>query len=968
MTKVRRFWAVVAFLGMAAIISSSLQGQQGKKAAGGALTPQAKPAAPVVPVAEATNSRFDTADILQYKPLAGAAYFALQVQPKIEPAPARPRDFVIMLSHAATQAGQSWAAGYQIAEGIIEGIADKADRVCLWTFNTPEGTKQLTKEFLTPKEASEMVLLKNALKTYRNTEYPHGDTDLKHAITEAIKSFETNKDRQRILVFLGDGLSTHNPIDAKGRLDIAKMMVKNKIAFFPVPLGNTLDPTMLHGLANSTGGAVLRTRISEEKLVDALDRYKTAFNGQILYDAKIELPAEFTNVCPSDLPPLRNDSPTLVVGRLAKNVKEVSHTITGVQAGRKGEITVTATQKVLPPNLDNFFLVGMIDQWAKAKEYPAVLQANRALAISYEDTRLAHQNMSDEASLALEQGNNGAARKIFEQIRRLSPDDTGAKTGLNLIDKLENGTLTRKALQDQFKKRTNKGDELRVIDGKPQWVKVNLLDAQPGEKAPAGGGAKQPGGIGGDNLIQEFRDRQAVEEQKFTTGVEDAIRRARRDLTADPDGNLDNLRTWLNRVKDHPDLGAKTRDALATRLQTALRDSSKEVALIKLRKNQENDGASRVQASLTAEQERKTFVERIESQYRVYKDLMKVARFEERTKAAIIEAMVAIQADARLKGMDVPVSAAAAYGIALAGHPVQQYQSLVRLREERWLAAMMGVEKSHMPYPDEPRVNFPPLATWKAIIAARKDKYSVTTLPNDEQGIKDANKIYKMLQTPIETKGLQDKVKLKTALELFSDMFQGNLPILVDKEAFLDGAAEAPDVYEEEVSLPPVPKRMPMGTALRLILAQVGKGKATYLIRRSFIEVTTTDRYLTDKVLRVYPVGDLVIPISSGQQGMAGMMGAGGGIAGGMMMGMGGGGMMGMGGGGMMGMAGMGGGMMGMGGMAGMGGMMGMGGMGMGGMPMGGMGMGGGMMGMPMGGMGMGGMGMMGAAEEGRRS
>jgi hypothetical protein len=992
MTKVRRFWAVVAFLGMVAIVSSSLQGQQGKKATGGAITPQAKPAAPIIPVAEAIKSRFDASDVLVYQPLTGDSYVAAQLQPKLEPAKARPRDFVIMMSHAATQAGPSWIAGHQIAQGLIENVARASDRVCLWTFNTPEGTKQLTKDFLMPKDAAELVLLQNALKTYRNKEYPVGDTDLKNALNLAINSFEANKDRQRIIVFLGDGLSTHNPLDDKARLEIARQMVAKKIGFFPVPLANdprNLDPKTLHGLANSTGGAVLRTRIAEEKLVDALKRYETAFDGPVLYNAKIELPAEITGVCPATLPPLRSDTPTLIVGRMKKGLKELSHTITGVQAGRKGEITIAATEQILPADLDNYFLVGMIDQWAKAKEYPATLQANRALVIAYEDTRLAYKNMNEEAGLALEQGQNGAARKIFEQIRRIAPHDTGADAGIKIIDKLENGTLTREALKKQLIKRTNKVDELRVIDGKPQWVNVNVVEVQNGEKAPAGGGAKKPagdGGIGGENLIKEFRDRQAVEEQKFTQGVEDAIRRARRDLALDPDGNLDNLRTWLNRVKDHPDLGAQTRDALATRLQTALRDSAKDVQLIKIRKAAEAAGAAQVQANLTAEQERKTFIERVESQYRVYKDLIRVGRFEERTKMAIIDAMVAIQSDARVKGMDVPVSAKASYDIALAAYPVQQYQNLVRKREDKWLAAMMSVEKSHMPYPDEPRINFPPLATWKALSEARKDKYAVTTLPNDEQGIKTANKLYKMLQTPIDTTGLQEKVKLKTALELFSDKFQGNLPILVDKDAFLEGKADAPDVYEEEVQLPLVPKRMPMATALRLILAQVGGGKATYLIRREFVEVTTTDRYITDKVLRVYPVGDLVIPISNGQMGMAGgagMMGGGvmGMMGGGQMMGMGGGmmmggmGMAGMGGmpmGGM-GMAGMG---MGMGGMP-MGGMgmagmgMGMGGMpmggmgmagmgmGMGGMPMGGMGMGGGMMmGMPMGGMGMGGMGM----------
>jgi len=100
------------------------------------------------------------------------------------------------------------------------------------------------------------------------------------------------------------------------------------------------------------------------------------------------------------------------------------------------------------------------------------------------------------------------------------------------------------------------------------------------------------------------------------------------------------------------------------------------------------------------------------------------------------------------------------------------------------------------------------------------------------------------------------------------------LPILVDREAFaIELGADAPDPYEEEVSLPPVPAKMAMSLALKLVLAQVGKGNATYLIRRSYIEITTNKRYLEDKVIRIYPVGDLVFPISNSKQFAGGMGG-----------------------------------------------------------------------------------------------
>src|SRR5439155_23524892 len=49
-----------------------------------------------------------------------------------------------------------------------------------------------------------------------------------------------------------------------------------------------------------------------------------------------------------------------------------------------------------------------------------------------------------------------------------------------------------------------------------------------------------------------------------------------------------------------------------------------------------------------------------------------------------------------------------------------------------------------------------------------------------------------------------------------------------------------------------------LGTVLRLLSAQVN---GTFLIRRDYIEITTGQRAVAEKVVRVYPVADLVQPI-----------------------------------------------------------------------------------------------------------
>jgi hypothetical protein len=154
---------------------------------------------------------------------------------------------------------------------------------------------------------------------------------------------------------------------------------------------------------------------------------------------------------------------------------------------------------------------------------------------------------------------------------------------------------------------------------------------------------------------------------------------------------------------------------------------------------------------------------------------------------------------------------------------------------------------------------------------------------------------------------LQEKVKLKTALELFSDMTKGKLTIVIVKNAFIeDIGPDVPDPYEEEVESCLRCRRRCLEYGLT---ADSGAGRDRqgdlHDPARIFIEITTTDRYLADKGLRIYPIGYLTMP--SGAAASPGGAGGIGGVGGVLwrvaawawaamgMMGMGGGGMMGMG-------------------------------------------------------------------------
>jgi hypothetical protein len=132
-------------------------------------------------------------------------------------------------------------------------------------------------------------------------------------------------------------------------------------------------------------------------------------------------------------------------------------------------------------------------------------------------------------------------------------------------------------------------------------------------------------------------------------------------------------------------------------------------------------------------------------------------------------------------------------------------------------------------------------------------------------------KVMRLLQEPVKIKFLQDTVKLRQALEFFSEQFKGQLPIFVDKPGFNALMLETEDIYDENVQLPPTTDFMSMHHALRLIVGQLAKGQATFLIRNSQIEIVPQNRATVEyllyetKVARVFdekPLADVLSELS----------------------------------------------------------------------------------------------------------
>src|SRR5262249_52183101 len=214
---------------------------------------------------------------------------------------------------------------------------------------------------------------------------PLGDTDLKETFKKAAELFGGKSERQQAVVFLGDGMSIHNPLSGADRVQLCEDLVKREIAVFTVPIGPRLDPANLHGLATYTGGAVVRV-MRKDRVADTLQRLQTALAVPVLYPTKFQFADNVAEAFPTKLPPLRADAPTLVVGTL-KQADKLAYTLEGAVAGR--DFRLEKSETVTDPEPVHFFLVSMLDQWRNGKEHPALTRADRALSFAHEQGQFA---------------------------------------------------------------------------------------------------------------------------------------------------------------------------------------------------------------------------------------------------------------------------------------------------------------------------------------------------------------------------------------------------------------------------------------------------------------------------------------------------------------------------------------------------------------------------------------------------
>jgi hypothetical protein len=802
-----------------------------------------KPDAAIAAAAELARTKFTDQPALTYRTAAGQTVFAWQVKPTLAGVAPRDKDIIVLVDTSASQAGKPLAAARQIITGLSK-VAGPNDRIDVWTLNldNEKATRSLTRGF---KSATEEAV-KAAASRLTETEYASGATDLKAGIEKATAGFEGKPSRQQIVLLLGDGESSASttPLTETVRVELASKLERNDVQFFAIPLGVKLNAHNLHGLATMTGGAVVRQVDdlgTQKGQADFAQKLIDSFNVPVLRSDSFAFGPDVTEAFPTKLPPLRADRTTLVIGTVKGDAASVSLKIDGRVNGNRTPVELT--QALPAPEIEHYFLHAMAEQWrtAATKDTPAVLPADRALAMASEQFRLFRDEFLTQAVWAISTDRIDHAEKLYQAASKIDPTDVEAASGLKVVAKMRAGQLTREQIKKGLATPTS---GLTNKNGVSTRLNVTAL-ANEQEPPPAAVGSPAQ-----NEIVREAQAKRAIQEQQFKVLVEDTIRKTRQLLLSDPDAAYEDLKRQREAVLANDSIGDATRRNLALQLESQMRDVQTRGATIKKTIAEQRERVARARAQMAESARIAAAEEHIQARVDAFKQLMMQARFELAQQEAELMRQEFIS-----HGRAVPAGVITGYMIGQFASNLREHKELIRLREDRVLLTLMQVEKSFMPYPDEPPVHFPPAAVWRELTADRKIKYSANSIgPDVPQSLRD-------LQNTIENSRVRFDQELGSLqLGQITDQLEKQFGVTF---VYLEQQLKNVGIDTPREKTPTLKQKLnglPLRSFLDILLPSVDP-QLTYIVRPEYIEITTVDRRLEEKVTAAFAVADLVIPI-----------------------------------------------------------------------------------------------------------
>lgn len=399
--------------------------------------PPAKPKA-AAPVDDAPRpARLDTFN----KP-DGTGYFALSLMPTISVAEAPSRDVVVLFDTSASQTGPFREKAFAVLEEMLKALPAE-DRVQLLAIDL--AAIPLTGEFVSPRGEA----MNKALAALRER-VPLGSTDMPVALQALVQTFGGGDngrapvagERARAAVIICDGMSVANLLDVQEFRRILGELAARRVAVSAMAIGPRLDANLLAALANQTGGMLVIDGESVAAQPAGLYLAK-AVRGPVLWSTDVQWPANLGEMVQHQLPPLRLDRETVVIGR-GKPAGECKVTAKVEYLGQEQPLSWTVSPS--PADDDFAFLsqlydLGLPDNGISLPTIgrTGLLETRRVLA-------LATENLAELGKEAATIGNLEDAERLINEALRRDPSDPMAQAVKRKLADMRAAELKEKKL------------------------------------------------------------------------------------------------------------------------------------------------------------------------------------------------------------------------------------------------------------------------------------------------------------------------------------------------------------------------------------------------------------------------------------------------------------------------------------------------------------------------------------------
>ena len=748
----------------------------------------------------------------------GDTYFALKLAPSVARPAMVPHDLVVLFDTSASQAGDYRTKALGALNAVLSAL-DAGDRVALVAVDI--SAVRMTKSFVAANSAE----MKQGLAEL-GRRVPLGSTDMPAAIKAAVALCNENASvgREHAAIYIGDGMSTAGMM-APGKLHVlVDALVQSKISVSSYAIGPRVDAALLGALANHTGG-MLAVDFEQMTGAQAGNYLADAARQPIVWPGELKHSASIREVYPQQMPPLRFDRDTVVLGKLADAAAPVELDLHAEVAGKDQELHWKLTPSA--PNDEHAYLAKLIDGAAADGGITLPTVGSAGLKELRRMASLEAQGYSRLGQQALATGDLDQARQLAAAAAQLDPMNPEASTVLQLASNAQR----------------------KQADGASSDLK--LSGKQPAESAPAAEDAD-----GG--LIDQVEKQERVYVQFLQSEVLNTINQARGLMGYDPESAENQLKLVLEKVRQAPELNPEIRSQLTDKIEAALQTASQQ-SLIKAEKD------LRRQEVESAEKARRQLIKDLYLQEEKVDQLM--ARFnalmdEERYRDAEAVANIAEEMAPNTAGLRTGELWARMTGYTADMNAVRD------ARHKGVVDSLYQVELSLVPTPDEPPILYPDPEVWQ-LLTERRKKYKAVDLTENN---------------PNEAKivaALDDKTELEFVDQPLSDVVdylkeRHGIEIQLDTKALTDAGLGSDTPVTRNI------KGITLRSALRLMLSEMD---LTYVIRDEVLMITSKTEAENMLSNKVYPVADLVIPVGMGRIGGGGGGGMGGMGMGGMGMG-----------------------------------------------------------------------------------